>query len=287
MGHRFRLLIFLSVFFFIFPSSSVFSQEVIQFGLCPKYDLRTMRRLYEPFVDYLNQNTAYRFKTKLAPFYQETIGRTEMGETPIALCGPIPYLKAKEKFPVNPILRALSKDGSPYYRGIIVTREDSSIRNLSDLKKRSFAFAQEWSTAGHILPRYHLLKSGVGLKDLKRYAFLRSHDYVIEAVLAGEFDAGAVKDIVAHQYKKKGLRHLHITDPVPTVSIIVRAEASEEMVQSVKATLLKLNPKNPGTRKLMAKWDEEIQHGFIETSPSDYDVIRRILDVIEKETGPG
>ena len=286
MGHRFRLLIFLSVFFSIFPFSPVFSEEVIQFGLCPKFDPETMNRLYQPFMNYLNQNTAYRFKVKLTTFHQETVGRTMMGETPIAFCGPVPYLKAKEKFNVSPILRALNKDGDSYYRGIIVTREDSPVRNLSDLKKKSFAFAQEWSTAGHILPRYHLLKSGVGLKDLKRYAFLRSHDFVINAVLTGEFDAGAVKDIVAHKYKKKGLRYVYITDPIPTWSVIVRTDAQEEMVRSVKASLLKLDPKNPGTRKLMAKWDEEIQYGVIETSPSDYDGIRRILDVIEKETKP-
>jgi phosphonate transport system substrate-binding protein len=206
-----------------------------------------------------------------------------MGETPIAFCGPVPYLKAKEKFNVTPILRALTKDGDSYYRGIIITREDSPIRNLADLKKKSFAFAQEWSTAGHILPRYHLLNSGIRLEDFKQYAFLRSHDYVIESVLTGEFDAGAVKDIVANKYKKQGLRYVYITDPIPTWSVIVRAGAAEEMIRSVKAALLQLNPKDPETRKMMAKWDEEIQYGFIETSPSDYDAIYKILKEVEQE----
>ncbi len=243
-----------------------------------------MNNLYQPFMDYLNQNTAYHFEIKLTTFHQETIGKAAMGETPIAFCGPIPYLKATEKFKVLPILRALTRKGDSYYRGIIVTREESAIRSLSDLKQKSIAFAQEWSTAGHILPRYHLLQSGIGLKDLKRYAFLRSHDYVIDAVLTGEFDAGAVKDIVAHRHLKRGLRFVFITDPIPTWSVIVRADAKGEMVQSVKTILLKLDPKNPESRKIMAKWDEEIQYGFIETSPSDYDGIRRILDVIEKKS---
>lgn len=286
MEHRSRPVVFFLIFFVFFPCSSVFSGEVIQFGLCPKYDLQTMNRLYQPFIDYLNQNTGYRFKIKLTTFHQETVGRAAMGETPIAFCGPVPYLKAKEKFNVRPILRALTKDGNSYYRGIIVTREDSPIRHLSDLRGKSMAFAQEWSTAGHILPRYHLLQSGIKLKDLKRYALLRSHDYVIDAVLSGEFDAGAVKDIVAHKYMKKGLRVVYITDPIPTWSVIARSDAKEEMVRSIKKVLLQLDPKNPEIRKMVASWDEEIQYGFIETSSSDYDIVQKILHIVEKETVP-
>lgn len=121
------------------------------------------------------------------------------------------------------------------------------------------------------------------LKDLKQYGFFGNHDFVVEAVLNGEFDAGAVKDIVAYQYRDKGLRFIYITDPVPTVPIFVRTDVRKDMIYSVKAALLKLNPKNLEHQKIMAKWDEEFKHGFIETSDSDYDSIRKILKEVEKE----
>lgn len=286
MDHRKILLAFLSICISIFSSTPVFSKEVVQFGFCPKYDLPMMHQLYQPFIDYLNQNTAYQFKINLSPFYQETIGRVGQRETPIASCGPIPYLKAREKYKVEPILRPLNKDGNSRFRGIIITRENSPIRNLHDLKGKSFAFAQEWSTTGHILPKYHLLKSGILLKDLKQYGFFRNHDFVIEAILSGEFDAGAAKDVVVYKYQKRGIRTIYTTDPVPTVPIFVRPDAPVEMVRSVKAALLKLNPKDLKHQKIMAKWDEEFKYGFIETSDSDYNIIRSILDVVEKETKP-
>jgi phosphonate transport system substrate-binding protein len=244
-----------------------------------------MHQLYQPFIRYLNENTPYQFEMKLSNFYQDTIGRLGQGELPIASCGPIPYIKAREKFRVDPILRTLNKDGNPYYRGIIITRGESPIQDLQDLKGRSFAFGQEWSTTGHILPRYHLFKSGIALKDLKQYAFLRNHDFVVEAVLSREFDAGAVKDIVAHQYQDKGLRFIYITEPVPTVPIFARADAQKEMIDSIKSALLKLDPKNPRHQEIMAKWDEEFKYGFREAADSDYDPIRKILDLFEIETG--
>jgi phosphonate transport system substrate-binding protein len=236
-----------------------------------------MYQLYQPFADYLSENTPYQFEIKLSRSYQETIDRFGRGEVLIASCGPVPYIKAKEKYGVKPILRALNKDGNPFYRGIIIVRKDSPIQRLSDLKGKSFAFGQALSTAGHIVPQYHLMKAGVQPKDLLHYSYLRHHDSVVHAVLKGQFDAGAVKDVVAYKYEQEGLRFLSITDPIPTVLITGRRDAPEELVNSVRTALLKLDPKDPVYQKKMASWDEEFKYGFTQASDSDYDPIRKIL----------
>jgi phosphonate transport system substrate-binding protein len=212
------------------------------------------------------------------------IDKLGRGEIWIASCGPVSYIKAKEKYNVKPILRTLSKDGKPYYEGIIIVRQDSPIQNLSDLRGRSFAFGQTWSTAGHISPEYYLLKSNIRLKELKKYSFLRHHDSVVNAVLKGEFEAGAVKDIIAYKYQQKGLRFIHRSGPIPTVPIMVRANAPKETVESVNAALLKLNPRDPEYQKKMSQWDEEFRYGFTEAADSDYDSIRKILKVVEKKS---
>ncbi|OGP65662.1 MAG: hypothetical protein A2169_04810 [Deltaproteobacteria bacterium RBG_13_47_9] len=253
------------------------SKQVVPFGLCSKYNPRIMYQLYQPFINYLNENTPYQFEIKLSPTYQETVDQFGHGKIIIASCGPVPYIRAKEKYPVTPILRTLSKDGKPYYRGVIIVRQDRSIQNLNDLKGRSFAFGQAWSTAGHILPEYYLKKANVRLEDFKHYSFLRHHDSVAYAVLKGQYDAGAVKDIIAYKYQKEGLRFIFFTEPIPTVPIVVRTDAPKGIVESVKTALLKLDPMNPIHQKKMAQWDEEFKYGFTEASDSDYEPIRRIL----------
>jgi phosphonate transport system substrate-binding protein len=280
-GKRF-IIGFLSffIFFSFFVSSPAFSKQVVPFGFCPKYNPRIMYQFYQPFVDFLSETTPYQFEIKLFRIYQDTIDQLGRGEILIASCGPVAYVKAREKYDVKPIVRAISKDGKPYYRGIIIVRQDSPIQNLSELRGRSFAFGQAWSTAGHILPEYYLTKANIRLKDLKEYSFLRHHDSVANAVLKGQFDAGAVKDIIAYKYQKDGLRFIFMTDPIPTVPIVVRVNAPQEMVKSVKTALLNLNPKDPNHQKKMAQWDEEFKYGFTEVSDSDYDPIRRILGTI-------
>jgi phosphonate transport system substrate-binding protein len=108
---------------------------------------------------------------------------------------------------------------------------------------------------------------------------------VVNAVLKGQFDAGAVKDIVAYKYQDEGLRLIFFTDPIPTVPIVVRKDAPAEMVQLVRAALLRLDPQNPIHQKKMARWDEEFKYGFTEASDSDYDSIRKVLRTMEKERG--
>jgi phosphonate transport system substrate-binding protein len=277
------IVIFICCFLFLLPKAD--SKETIPFGFCPKYNPRVMYQLYQPFMDYLNETTPYTFEIKLSRVYEDTIERLGNGEIVIASCGPVSYIKARERYGVRPIVRALSKDGKPYYQGIIIVRKDSPIQSLKDLKGKSFAFGQPWSTASHILPEYHLLRENIRLKDLKHYSFLRHHDSVVNAVLKGEFDAGAVKDIVAYKYQKEGLRFIFSTDPIPTVPIVVRKDAPAEMVQSVSAALLKLDPQNPTHPKKRVQWDEEFKYGFTEVSDSDYDSIRKVLKTMEKERG--
>ncbi len=267
----------------LFFPIQTFSKQVISFGLCPKYNPRIMYQLYQPFVDYLSENTPYQFEIKLSRTYQETVDRLGRGEIVIASCGPVPYIRAKEKYPVKPILRALSGDGKSYYHGIVIVRQESPIQKLEDLKGRSFAFGQSWSTAGHILPQYALMKAHIYLKDLKGYAFLRHHDSVVHAVLKAQFVAGAVKDVVAYKYRQEGIRFIHVTEPIPTVPIVVRTNAPTEMTESVKTSLLKLKPNDPAFEKRMSQWDEEFRYGFTEVADSDYDSIRKILRVVEKD----
>jgi len=275
----------LTISLLLSTASPVFSKPIIPFGFCPKYNPRIMYQLYQPFINYLNEVTPYQFEIKLSRVYQDIIDRIGKGEISIASCGPVSYIKARERYRVTPILRALSRDGKPYYRGIIIVRQESPIQKITDLKGMRFAFGQAWSTAGHILPEYYLLKANIRLKDLKAYDFLRHHDSVVSAVLKGQFDAGAVKDIIAYKYQHQGLRSIFLTEPIPTVPIIVRQDAPKEMVQSVKTSLLNLNPENPVHRTKMAQWDEEFKYGFTEVSDSDYDSIRHILRVVEKEHG--
>ena len=80
------------------------------------------------------------------------------------------------------------QDLDTVYRGCVMTRTDSGIRRLRDLSGRSFAFADETSTSGHIFPRMLLDRNNV---SLGRVYMAGGHPNVVQAVWDGKAMAGS------------------------------------------------------------------------------------------------
>ncbi len=183
--------------------------SLVHFGVITSHNPVLMYREFQPFMDYLTRHTPYEFELKFGRTYEDAVRYLEEGITEIASLGAVTYLEAHARFGAVPILRSLNKEGEPYYRSIIIVRKDSSVESVSALSGKSFCFPSPHSTSGNLFGRFALEESGVHLQSLSRYTNLRHHDQVAKAVLAGEFDGGAVKDIVAYRYESKGLRFLH------------------------------------------------------------------------------
>ena len=101
--------------------------------------------------------------------------------------------------------------------------------------------------------------------------------------MRGNFDAGAVIDSVANKFKNRGLKVISVTDPIPGLPIVVRADVPDEVVTAIKKALLALDYNNPEHRKIMEQWDEEFRYGFAEAKDSDYDSIRKMIDYLGKK----
>lgn len=127
--------------------------------------------------------------------------------------------------------------------------------------------------------------AGIHLQDLRVYKNLKHHDSVAKAVLAGEFDAGAVKDIIAYKYLNKGLRNLHASGPILCVPVVVRPDCDPALIADVKKTLLKIDPHDAATQKMLSTWNAEFRHGFAETSDADYAGMRNMSNGIPQRCG--
>ena len=261
------------------------SKEVVYFSAITLYHPIVMYQRYQPLMDYLTKNTPYKFELRLSQDYRNIINFLKNNDVQVALLGGATYLEAKEQFNIVPILKPLGHDGKPYYRSVFIARADNKeINKLSDLKGKSVAFASERSTSGYLVPLNELYaKGGIALRDLSKHVNLKYHDSVAREVLRGNFDAGAVIDSVANMFKDRGLKIIALSDPIPGLPIVVRADVPDEVVTAIKKALLALDYNNPEHRKIMEQWDEEFRYGFAEAKDSDYDSIRKMIDYLGKK----
>lgn len=262
-------------------------KPVVRFGVIPRYNPLVMYKRYQPIMDYLTAETPYRFELKISRDYPEAVRFLREGVTQVSSLGDVTFAEANIQYAALPFLKPLNKDGTPYYRSAIIVRSDSPFKNIADLRGKTMAFGSPHSTSGNLIPRYLLWHNGIGMRDLKSFTNLKHHDAVAKAVLKGQFDAGAVKDVVAEKYKSHGLRILAWSEPIPAVPLVVRKDASRNLVSSIRTALLKLDRNNPDHVKLMQTWDDEFCHGFAPASKDDYRSIFRMIREIPHGCGIG
>jgi len=279
--------IFLSVFWGTGFGATVNAAEkpIVYFGIIPRYNPMVMYRNYQPLMDYLTANTPYHFELKLSRDYPEAVTLLRTGVTPIASLGDVTFSEACKNFGAMALVRPLSDGGEPFYRSIIIVRQDSSIQTLADLKGKSFAFGDPHSTSGNLIPRDYLYRHGITLFDLKNFSTLGSHDAVAKDVLKGKFAAGAVKDVIAYRYQSHGLRFLAFSEPIPAVPIVVTKDTSPALVAAVKKALLAIDPGDPLQRAAMKSWDPEFRNGFVPATTADYQHIFDLMAGIKDGCG--
>jgi phosphonate transport system substrate-binding protein len=93
---------------------------------------------------------------------------------------------------VEPTVVPLEKDGTVFYIAVMVTRKDSGITSIEQMKGHSLAWADPNSASGYLIPSASLKASGIDLADgayFSRTGFAGGHEQGIVAVLNKQYDA--------------------------------------------------------------------------------------------------
>jgi phosphonate transport system substrate-binding protein len=235
---------------------------------------------YTPLTDYLGRKLNQPVKIQISKDYQDHIDKIGGDKVDIAYMGPASYVKVTALYGKKPILARLEIKGKPAFQGIIIAGKDSPLNNLKDLEGRRFAFGDPNSTMSHLVPRYMLIKEGVGIDKLAAHAFLENHQNVALGVLAGDYDAGAVKEAVFYKYEKRGLKALMKTPKISEHLFITRKNLPAGKVELLRKALFDLKEDERG-RIIMASIKSSMT-GMVHASDEDYNNLRIILQTLEK-----
>ncbi|NIQ01822.1 MAG: phosphate/phosphite/phosphonate ABC transporter substrate-binding protein [Nitrospinaceae bacterium] len=232
------------------------AQNPVRMMFVPSGEAQTILKGGEEIARQLHQITGLHFKTAIATSYAAVIEAMGAGKVDIGWLATLSYVLAKQKYDVD-LLLIVVRFGSPFYRGQIVTRVDSGIQTLADLKGKKFAFVDPASTSGHLYPKTLLLSKGLNPDRLfSQTRFAGSHNAVILSVLKGEVDAGATYDdaraAVAKMFPEvyQKIKVVAYTRDIPNDTVSARKGLDPALRKKIKDGLMRLSKTPEGSKVL-------------------------------------
>ena len=267
--------------FLSFQLSAAQAME-LKFGFTPVLSEAEMKEEFQPLMDYMTKSTGIEVTLYIAKSYGDLRDQMEAGKVDIGSFSPFAYVDAVTGGKIKIIAQSIL-DYSAFYKGLIITRKDSGITGLADLKGKRFAFVDPKSASGYVYPRAMLIEKGFDPdKFFKETAFSGGHDKVILTVLDRKVEAGAIYDGALAIAKGKGLKTEDLTtiastDPIPHDAIVVRLDLNDVTTEKIQKALIDLEKMEEG-KKVIAKSKKKLT-GHILADDKTFDVVRRTAKI--------
>ena len=255
--------------------------DPLTIGVIPAEDTEQVAATFEPIAKYVGEEVGVETKLYTATDYSGIIEAMRSGEAEVAWLGPLSYVLASQRANAEAIAVQLLEEGTkdPTYQSFIITRKDSGVRSLEDLKGKNFAFVDPASTSGNLFPRQAFKEAGMDPdEDLAEATFAGGHDASALAAANGDVDAGAVASTTFESMIAEGIlnendvRKIWESDPIPESPIAVRGDLSPEAKDKIKEAFVGMRPEDVGEEEISP--DGAV--GYVAARDSDYDVIRRL-----------
>ena len=258
----------------------VYAKDSLILAVHPYLSQDELLKKFTPLADYLSKRIGKTVKVRIGSNYEEHIQYIGQDKVDIAYMGPAPYVKLVNQFGEKPILARLEINGHPWFQGNIITRNDSGIKTLEDLKGKRIAFGDPNSTMSYLVPNYMLHKAGVFTDPLTKYQFLYSHSNVALGVLTGDFDAGAVKPEVFKKHEAEGLYTIAMTPRISEHLFVTRSTLPAGLIEALRKIMYEMKDSEDGRAALKAI--NKNTSALVKASNSDYENLRVIILESEK-----
>lgn len=252
----------------------------LKMGIVPLDNPAEMLRRFTPVAEYLSRTLARKVELSVAMDFAQMLTDLEEDKVDLAFLTPSLYIEAQKKAGVFLLVKAL-QNGVPYTHAAIVAHADRSLARLEDIKGKRFAFGSRKSTLTHLVPRAMLAEAGVGLSDMREFAFLGQQEAIAKAIIAGEYDAGGMSESTAKMFEDRGLIILKTSIDVPEKNICISKHLDKNTSDLIKQALLALNRGQEAHATILGSINPNYS-GFEPASDEEYDGVRKLLAKIQE-----
>ena len=167
-----------------------------------------LTRIYASFADYLTRELNVKVTDISGVDYAARVEGLAAKKLEMVWYGGFTFVQARKR--AGDVVPLVSREEDLTFHSKFITRSDTNIRTLPDLKGKTFSFGSVSSTSGHLMPRYFLLQQGIDPeRDFAKFSFSRAHDATALWVESGKVDACALLKLDPNKPEDKQLLGLH------------------------------------------------------------------------------
>src|SRR6478672_13503943 len=150
--------------------------KTLRVGFVPAEDAQQVMQNAQPLVEILRKELGMEIEPFVATDYTGIVDALRVHKLDVAFLAPASYVLAKNEANIKVILKSERK-GIPFYYAAIITRADSGIKSLDDLRGKTFAFGDALSTTGNVFPRKMFREHGIEpVRDFRQILYSGGHD---------------------------------------------------------------------------------------------------------------
>lgn len=178
-------------------SIGVQAQQEWVLGVVSHRDTNLLQQQYQPLADYLSQQLAPD-RVQLHPLsHNELMDSLNHNRVDLLIINPSRFVQVRARNSLSGVLATLVNQHqgqtSTSMGGVIITRQDSSLKKLDDLRGASIAIPSMDGLGAYQSQAYELKQIGIDAARDTELLSVGSHDAVIEAVLNGKVQAGFLR----------------------------------------------------------------------------------------------
>lgn len=238
-----------------FSKQSPVNKKVYIVGIHPLHNPKRLFEVYGPIVDFINaQLPQAELKLEASRNYDEFDKKLYSRHFDFAM--PNPYQTVRSLTHGYHVFGKMADDDD--FRGIILVRKDSGIKEVSDLKGKAVAYPAETALAATMMPQQYLHTHGININTDVENRYVGSQESAIMNVLLGHVSAAATWPVpwktfsAEHPKQAAQLEIKWQTESLPNNGWVVRDDIPAELATQFAQILFTLHNSEAGRKMLAA-----------------------------------
>ncbi len=246
--------------------------QELRVSAIPDENPNELMRIYAPFSEYLSKELKMKVTYTNVVDYAATVEGLAAKKLDMVWYGGFTYVQARKR--TGDAVPLVSREEDLNFHSKFITRKDTGITKLAELKGKTFSFGSVSSTSGHLMPRYFLLQNGIDPeRDFAKFSFSGAHDATALWVESGKVDAGALNEAVWDklvQTKKVDTSKVVVfwtTPPYVDYVWTVRGDLDKGLQERIASALVKLDYRKSEDKRLL---DLHRTKKYVRVKPEDF-----------------